>query len=1067
MSKSRKIAVNEPLSYQYLCENIHTRNTNQILSLDQSNHYYGKDNSLIIRDEGANKYYQFYSYKHYLEWCEHHEIVKPQHHEVVMGNMRQKMKFDVEISADDLSAKKFNTYMTEDQKREHIHDTVLGIIYDIILSMTNDYSFNKEDIIVADSSDDTKFSRHYILPYYVNNNVEAKYVFDKIVEYIPDYIRYADDSGKEIIDSGVYKSAQNFRMIGSYKKDRVFRIISENHKLIDAVITHIEEYNKQLMAAEEHMNDDKYRTKEVKINNDGASALTNDQVHEILAIAKPHTESFTFVRIKNNRLTFRRKEPSHCDKCERTHNNDNTMSISVYKNGAIYLNCYHYKGDKKFEPIGHINGMTNAIDPNSPEYKFNFEKHVRGITHIENNNVPKSFAVNTMIVPELNEMDFHNDKYDTLIIKSNMGTGKSKRLRELISRPEINAMRIIIVSCRRSLTQETKRLLPEFTDYQTVKGDIRDKHIIVQVESLHRLMPTLDDTPTLLILDESESVITQFEHVNQVGKIASVWSNFEYFIGKSKYVIAMDANISKITYDLIHNTRKSVLVNINTFSRPSKDVYYEKYEALLKEIQDNADDIKGKGRFVVVTNSKKQAHYIFEQCKLYGPPNIVIQLFTGDSNNKNELKDFDLMCSNTDILIYTSTISAGLSYEKARFTNVYCYFTNMSADYKTCIQMIGRVRDISSRTYHIYINYSSCNMPNNIQDIERIMMLGHNIADVNYSDITVKEKRDDKFNAVIDSKCKDAYYWMRVNNILNICRSRNNFLREFRKLRISGGAHELSVIMGMNGMSADDVSAIAESLKEFRVRWKQEKINVIANANVISDEMAEDYKNRREELKAHERAGLAKYNLSMTYGIPIEKITVDFTAVYDNPRVKAVYRNLNRMRDDEVETATKLKSICDRLSAMKDAMKFHNISVTDFAIMNFSSVRLIITNEILGRIDPRYLEDIGRNFSSYFTHKATMIIAINECIDYLNAHIKTINYIFGCKSKATKDLNSRNIREKMQFINSLIYSTYGIKFKVKNDLYKLHTDPLFDYNPEYNRWMVPKMWTSAEELLNV
>jgi len=43
-------------------------------------------------------------------------------------------------------------------------------------------------------------------------------------------------------------------------------------------------------------------------------------------------------------------------------------------------------------------------------------------------------------------------------------------------------------------------------------------------------------------------------------------------------------------------------------------------------------------------------------------------------------------------LIYTLIISAGCSFELLHFTCVFGYFSPMSTDYKTAIQMLGRAR---------------------------------------------------------------------------------------------------------------------------------------------------------------------------------------------------------------------------------------------------------------------------------------------------------------------------------------------------------------------------------------
>lgn len=45
-----------------------------------------------------------------------------------------------------------------------------------------------------------------------------------------------------------------------------------------------------------------------------------------------------------------------------------------------------------------------------------------------------------------------------------------------------------------------------------------------------------------------------------------------------------------------------------------------------------------------------------------------------------------------DVLIYTPTITAGISIEIVHYDNMYCIFEDQSCNADQCIQMIGRVR---------------------------------------------------------------------------------------------------------------------------------------------------------------------------------------------------------------------------------------------------------------------------------------------------------------------------------------------------------------------------------------
>jgi hypothetical protein len=107
-------------------------------------------------------------------------------------------------------------------------------------------------------------------------------------------------------------------------------------------------------------------------------------------------------------------------------------------------------------------------------------------------------------------------------------------------------------------------------------------------------------------------------------------------------VIAMDAFASYRTYTLLCKTCKVVYMHLNTYIPPREnapiDYYYDSQEDFLSAVY----------------------------------------------------------AADVDILIYTSTISAGCSFELLRFKQIFAFFSDQSCNYKTAIQMLGWVRNIES-----------------------------------------------------------------------------------------------------------------------------------------------------------------------------------------------------------------------------------------------------------------------------------------------------------------------------------------------------------------------------------
>jgi len=121
-----------------------------------------------------------------------------------------------------------------------------------------------------------------------------------------------------------------------------------------------------------------------------------------------------------------------------------------------------------------------------------------------------------------------------------------------------------------------------------------------------------------------------------------------------------------------------------------------------------------------MSTSRTQAKVIHKHC-LAACPNTVIKKYNSDSlaTDRKDFDDVNKAWANVDILIYTSTISAGCSFELPHFTHVFGYFSSLSTDYKTAIQMMGHVRNISTREYHIFINSRANDLPIHKEEVEK------------------------------------------------------------------------------------------------------------------------------------------------------------------------------------------------------------------------------------------------------------------------------------------------------------------------------------------------------------
>src|SRR6185437_1924941 len=64
-----------------------------------------------------------------------------------------------------------------------------------------------------------------------------------------------------------------------------------------------------------------------------------------------------------------------------------------------------------------------------------------------------------------------------------------------------------------------------------------------------------------------------------------------------------------------------------------------------------------------------------------------------------------------DILAYSPMLTAGVSFEQVHFDTLFAYFSDKSCSYNQCIQMMGRVRQLSTNTRHVYLMTRRSNLP--------------------------------------------------------------------------------------------------------------------------------------------------------------------------------------------------------------------------------------------------------------------------------------------------------------------------------------------------------------------
>jgi len=298
-------------------------------------------------------YALFSSYIEFNEYQKGFEESERSFFEVVI-EQSQKPHFDIDISPEDSTlemALRAGQSLTNflDVLGEKVKDEVIeGIIsYMQYLGFEIDLS---RDILLYSSHGEKKRSYHIVMPRYCHStNKEAEKFYQNVVSKVsPSHLDY--------VDASVYKSKQQFRIVGSRKLDSnrpkiflkrwfynnseieyVYReeVISPEHQKLSEL------YDSLLSLCSSCILLPNVLPKEtpkayVPHNED----VTDEDVEKALALLEQGC--FTIIKIDGNRIDLKRHFGTMCPTCNRIHDNENPFLI-IFK-GRVFWHCRRSPG---------------------------------------------------------------------------------------------------------------------------------------------------------------------------------------------------------------------------------------------------------------------------------------------------------------------------------------------------------------------------------------------------------------------------------------------------------------------------------------------------------------------------------------------------------------------------------------------------------------------------------------------------------------------------------------------------------------------------------------------------
>ncbi|BAU80052.1 replication [Tokyovirus A1] len=352
---------------------------------------------------------------------------------------------------------------------------------------------------------------------------------------------------------------------------------------------------------------------------------------------------------------------NHCPICDREHEKDNMFAF--VKGSGLYLGCY--RGEK---------GERSILLCR----KEGAEKNKCAERTSQKPDLPPLCCDEVYREPQVRE--FVERKRCATFLASAMGTGKTKALaRYLSSHPNKS---VLVVTYRKSLARELALKFPGFSHYKESPDWTNAEKLIVQIDSLWRV-----DTSRYDIVVCDEATYTFSRLAKGVKNVSGCWKTMKHHLQKAKEVIFMDKNMSQSLVDVMKLLGLKCHVVKNEFKAHTQRTCFvcPDFEEFKNSL---IHDLERGMKLCFASSSKKKLQIICKEAELL---DYKVLWYTGDGNSEEVWLE---SWKNYDLVAYSPTISAGVSYEEKHFDKVYGYFSSRSCPAEECEQMLFRTRDI-------------------------------------------------------------------------------------------------------------------------------------------------------------------------------------------------------------------------------------------------------------------------------------------------------------------------------------------------------------------------------------
>lgn len=559
-----------------------------------------------------------------------------------------------------------------------------------------------------------------------------------------------------------------------------------------------------------------------------------------------------------------------------------------------------------------------------------------------------------------------------IFVKALWGSGKTKHIVLKMLNFYIN-QKVLIVSENNSLNTELTNKLDKLgfnvINHQNKQNNITEADIqICSLESIHKIYQA-----DIIILDEYETICSHFTSttLNQnTNTDYTIFIKLKSLLLKAEKILCLDADISLPRVEwlekLLNLKSEKYYLTDNNFSDYSFNYWYS-----FNQFNTNFISELENKKIVLCSSSKKQIQIIKEQVKKEYPNKNVLFICNDPIVRVNDIEypkeDFiaelekNIQEQNIDLLLYTPTITTGVSIETEYFDKLYAVgFNHKCPTVRTFIQMFFRVRNLIDKEINITTLQSlHFNRFNNKSYEKYITIREEQLINIKYKNFNDKETDTD-------------YYDLRINNAKEKAFSERAFIQD---LYTRFKQHKINI---NNIYLKTDLSFFNE-YKEANKIVKEQKLLELSQTELLDYQQVEELMNK-DDKTYKEKLQIAKYFLLEHVSKTVKEIIIGtekelelYNILLENNDLikytEKIYKyEKNDFMDESLKHLTNTDTEKIELETVMNVLKIFNIN------KNFTAV---YTNKELTELINNNKESIIDNFNQY-----QVILNIENKIDF-------------------------------------------------------------------------------------